>query len=344
MTKQRTNVNAEALRKGNWVKLICGASNQDLPSIADLCAIYATAGVHCIDLSADVAVVSAARQALDWVENRTGLRPWLMVSLSDGKDAHFRKAWFDPLKCPANCKRPCQKICPAAAISNQGGIDSQKCYGCARCIPICPKGIIHEQDRHISIEDFALLLTNLQPDAVEIHTAPGRLREFKKTINQLMAANLNLKRLAVSCGLEGYGINAEELAQELWGRYQYLRQHGQKPLWQIDGKRMSGDIGASSAKIAVDLWQQVRPHAPPGPLQLAGGTNKATINHLPENDGPEGIAFGGMARKMIQPWLIEAQFKNTTLREWPEGWEAALEEAKKLIQPWLLRPSTINHS
>ena len=23
-------------------------------------------------------------------------RPWLMVSLSDGIDAHFRKAWFDP--------------------------------------------------------------------------------------------------------------------------------------------------------------------------------------------------------------------------------------------------------
>jgi hypothetical protein len=28
--------NSEALKKGNWVKLICGASNQDLPSITDM--------------------------------------------------------------------------------------------------------------------------------------------------------------------------------------------------------------------------------------------------------------------------------------------------------------------
>ena len=28
----------DALRQGHWVKLICGASNQDLPAIADLCA------------------------------------------------------------------------------------------------------------------------------------------------------------------------------------------------------------------------------------------------------------------------------------------------------------------
>ena len=29
-----------ALEQGRWVKLICGASNQDLPAIADLCAVF----------------------------------------------------------------------------------------------------------------------------------------------------------------------------------------------------------------------------------------------------------------------------------------------------------------
>jgi len=78
--------NEEALEKGNWVKLICGASNQDLSAIEDLCALYATAGVHCIDLSADAAVVYAARKALDSVQAFKGNRPWIMISLSDGKD------------------------------------------------------------------------------------------------------------------------------------------------------------------------------------------------------------------------------------------------------------------
>ena len=89
-----------ALAEGRWVKLICGASNQDLPAIADLCAIYGLAGVHCIDVAADPAVVRAARQGLDWLQGRSANSPWLMVSLSDGSDAHFRKAWFDPRSCP----------------------------------------------------------------------------------------------------------------------------------------------------------------------------------------------------------------------------------------------------
>ena len=113
MNQQHSISNEVALRNGNWVKLICGASNHDLPAISDLCAIYATAGVHCIDVAADAAVVLAARQSLDWVESNIGIRPWLMVSLSDGKDAHFRKARFDPNFCPQNCPRPCEKICPA---------------------------------------------------------------------------------------------------------------------------------------------------------------------------------------------------------------------------------------
>ena len=65
-------------------------------SITDLCAVYAAAGVNCIDVAADIAVVHAAKKGLDWVESHLGIRPWLMVSVSDGKDVHFRKASFNP--------------------------------------------------------------------------------------------------------------------------------------------------------------------------------------------------------------------------------------------------------
>ena len=50
-----------ALTSGRWVKLICGASNQDLEAIEDLCGLYALAGVHCIDGAADAAVVEIGR-------------------------------------------------------------------------------------------------------------------------------------------------------------------------------------------------------------------------------------------------------------------------------------------
>ena len=85
-----------ALRQGRWVKLICGAGNQDLAAIEDLCAVYSLAGVHCIDVAADAAVAAAARRGISWAAERGAARPWLMLSLSDGADPHFRKALFDP--------------------------------------------------------------------------------------------------------------------------------------------------------------------------------------------------------------------------------------------------------
>ena len=337
MNPKKTSPSEEALFNGSWVKLICGASNQDLVAIGDLCALYATAGVHCIDVAADAAVVNAARESLDWVQAKIGRRPWLMISFSDGKDAHFRKAWFNPQKCPQKCPRPCQRICPAKAIGIEGGVNPYKCYGCGRCLSICPLGIIKEEERHIGLKDFAPILKDLRPDAVEIHTAPGRSKEFNATVNELMSANVPLKRLAVSCGLQGYGISIEQLAKELWERHQCLRMHRQKPIWQLDGKRMSGDLGLGAAKVAVHLWEEIKPLAPPGPLQLAGGTNAHTITHLLNQEGPAGIAFGGMARKLIQPWLLEAQKKQIRLREWPDGWHQALQAAQGLINPWLSR-------
>jgi len=48
-----------------WVKLICGASNEDIASIEDLCAIYSAAGVDYIDVAADPSVVAAARNGIN---------------------------------------------------------------------------------------------------------------------------------------------------------------------------------------------------------------------------------------------------------------------------------------
>ncbi len=153
-----------ALRQGNWVKLICGASNEDLPAIRDLCAVYAAAGVHCVDVGADTAVVTAAREGLNLVESRYGFRPWLMISVSDGKDIHFRKAFFNPQTCPQDCPKPCQKVCPAEAISSNEGVLSDRCYGCGRCLPVCPLGIINEKDMHLNQESLGEFLSKTQPD------------------------------------------------------------------------------------------------------------------------------------------------------------------------------------
>ena len=295
-----------------------------------------------MDVAADAAVVRAARQGFDWVESRGGIRPSLMVSISDGKDDHFRKAWFNPARCPIDCSRPCRYVCPAEAIGEHGGVQPSRCYGCGRCLPSCPLGLIDEHDQRLELRDLGPLLASVRPDAVEIHTAPGRAEAFESTVAAVNSAQLPLWRMGVSCGIEGHGLTAEALASELWQRHACLRRYGQRPLWQLDGRPMSGDVGPGTARVAVALWRKLRPWAPPGPLQLAGGTNAHTITYLSGlsgagENGPAGIAFGGMARKLLQPWLLEAQARHVSLREWPQGWHAALDQAKKLVCPWLSR-------
>ena len=149
----------QSLEQGSWFKLICGASFQHLPAVRTLVLAYTLAGADCIDLAADPAVIAAAQAALVVAKTLVaesqqrgfsfnGNLPLLMVSLNDGEDPHFRKAEFDPGSCPPSCPRPCENICPAQAIvfdtiaNNYSGVIPEKCYGCGRCIPVCPYSII----------------------------------------------------------------------------------------------------------------------------------------------------------------------------------------------------------
>lgn len=340
-----------ALAAGRWVKLICGAGNQDLAAIEDLCAIYALAGVHCIDVAADPAVAAAARRGMAWAEARGARRPWLMVSLSDGDDPHFRKASFDPARCPADCPRPCQRVCPALAIGASGGVNRERCYGCGRCLPACPLGLIDEAQVLLSPAAVPPLLQALQPDAVELHTQAGRQMGFAERLQQLQASGVPLRRLAVSCGLErgaqgrplpadaadSTPLSARELAGELWRRHSLVRGAGYRPLWQLDGRPMSGDVGAGTARAAVKLLTAIRPWAPPGPLQLAGGTNDNTLALLPPGSGAAGVAFGSVARRLLQPLLLDAEGQGIPLRDHPTLQRQALARAEGLVRPWLQR-------
>jgi Fe-S-cluster-containing hydrogenase component 2 len=320
------------------VKLIGGASNQDLAAIEDLAGIHALAGVHCIDVAADPAVVAAARRGMAWAEARGARRPWLMVSLSDGLDPHFRKAWFDPDRCPPACPRPCERVCPALAIDARGVV-AARCYGCGRCLPVCPLGLIEERSQVLEPAALAGLLAQLAPDAVELHTRPGRLEAFAERVEQLVASGVPLRRVAVSAGPEDGGVDG--LATVLWQRFRVLRKAGFRPLWQLDGRPMSGDVGAGTARAAVALLETLAPSAPPGPLQLAGGTNARTLALLQRSPGAwagaAGVAFGGVARRQLQPLLQEAEAEGRRLLDLPRLWPRALGIAEALVGPWLAR-------
>ena len=316
-----------------WVKLICGASNEDIDAIEDLCAIYSAAGVDYIDVAAEQSIAQAARNGIKWSKEFFGTSPGLMISICDGKDIHFRKAKFDPLKCPPNCPRPCENSCPTFAIDNYGVTES-KCYGCGRCIKSCPLNLISEYEFNLTKDNLPSSLQTIKPDAVEIHTEINRIDPFIEVVRILKNADTKLKTISISCGLNQSPQSPNDLLKAIWERYEILSELNLPIIWQLDGRPMSGDLAPTTGRDTVKLFETIGSHLPPGLIQLAGGTNGKTHELLNVNNFPDGIAFGSYARKIMQPFIEFANKNNKKLYEYPERMALAIKEAQKLLKPW----------
>ncbi|WP_089094070.1 circadian clock protein LdpA [Nodularia sp. NIES-3585] len=328
----------QSLKQGHWFKLICGASFQHLPSVRSLTLAYTLAGADCIDVAADPAVVAAAQSGLQVARHLLedaktrgygyqGNLPFLMVSLNDGEDPHFRKAEFNSSQCPSDCSRPCETICPAQAIVfnqredtsaalsvNFSGVEAQKCYGCGRCIPVCPYGKIYTKSYMSSVDAIAPLVMSQVVDAIEIHTKVGHLAKFEQLWQAISPWADQLKVVAISCpdgeGMIDYLQRITELITPLRGAL----------IWQTDGRPMSGDIGDGTTLATVKLGQKVLTAKLPGYVQLAGGTNSYTIVKLKAmgllksaeyhpQPHVSGIAYGSYARVLLSPILDQLEKK-----------------------------------
>ena len=336
-----------SLETGTWFKLICGASFQHLPAIRDLVLTYSLAGADCIDVAADPAVITMAKEAMviaaELAPIQSGLsrqkqQPLLMVSVNDAEDPHFRKAVFDPEQCPKDCPRPCETICPAFAI-DQNGVISDRCYGCGRCIPICPLGLIDTQNYVSSPSSTAELIINSDIDALEIHTQVGHLSDFKRLWQAIAPVHHRLKLLAISCQ------DHPKVLDHIQNLYQEIQPLDCALLWQTDGRPMSGDIGKGTIHASIHFAQKLIHSDIPGYVQLAGGTNNHTIHKLKSLDlfkreqtkaSPfiSGIAFGSYARKLLQP-ILEPQNHERPYRleHDPERLRQAIESASQLVNP-----------
>ncbi|MBW4456732.1 MAG: 4Fe-4S binding protein [Nostoc indistinguendum CM1-VF10] len=338
----------QSLKQGDWFKLICGASFQHLPAVRNLTLAYTLAGADCIDVAADPAVIAAAQAGLQVAKTLAcdaqkrgfdykGNSPFLMVSLNDGEDPHFRKAEFNPTECPTDCPRPCERVCPAQAIvfdsikEDFSGVISEKCYGCGRCIPICPYSIIDTASYVTTPEAIAPLVMSTGVDAVEIHTQVGRLAEFQRLWQAISPLADQLKLLAISCP------DGDGMIDYLRAVYDLISPLKSALIWQTDGRPMSGDIGDGTTIAAVKLGQKVLAAKLPGYVQLAGGTNRYTVAKLkamgllkeageqgaggrgeeifpllPAPRPPSsiaGVAYGSYARVLLSPILEQLENK-----------------------------------
>lgn len=270
-----------------------------IPSVRNLAFIFTAAGADCIDVAADPAIVRAARMgvAAALEQYPDAKAPWLMASFNDGEDPHFRKAIALTDICPSNCLQPCIASCPPAAISGTFtgvSIHTDLCFGCGRCEPLCPAQIIHTQNYQVSAVSQMSELLNAGVDAIEIHTCIGRSQEFARLWHQLRPWASNLKLVSISFN------DGEELERYLHQLVKILQPQPAHLVWQVDGRPMSGDIGTGTTRATLQLAEKVLSFALPGYVQLAGGTNQAT---MPKARGlgipASGAAFGSFARKLV---------------------------------------------
>ncbi|XP_048496914.1 uncharacterized protein LOC104888450 isoform X2 [Beta vulgaris subsp. vulgaris] len=302
----------ESLQKGNWVKLICGASFEDVVDIRNLSLVYTLAGA------------------------------------------------FDPLDCPLDCSRPCEAVCPADAIvlrkedALEGGVINERCYGCGRCLPVCPydkiKAITYLRDAVTA----AQLVRRNDVDAIEIHTNGRQTVSFEEFWNEMGDSVSHLKLIAIS--LPDVGKATTTLMSTM---FSIMRPNlSCYNLWQLDGRPMSGDIGRGATRevLAYAVRLAATEDRPPGFLQLAGGTNAHTVNGLKEkglfqirrnledgilaeqmsgscNSLISGIAYGGYARKIVGRILrsMQSQHGLAYIEDYPVYLSEALREALALV-------------
>ncbi|ONK78746.1 uncharacterized protein A4U43_C02F21990 [Asparagus officinalis] len=334
--------------------------------------------VDCIDCAAEDSVVNAVIDGINAALSIASVRrPWVMISVNDDReDVHFRKAEFNAEDCPLDCSRPCEKVCPANAISLentsvghestrsdkstlQGGVITERCYGCGRCFPVCPYDKIRAMTYIRDPAATSELLRRNDVDAIEIHTSGRRTDLFNDLWNSLSNSIGHVKLVAVS--LPDVGESTVGLMNLLYSIMEADLQSYN--LWQLDGRPMSGDIGRGATREAIAFAARLasRQEKPHGFYQLAGGTNSQTVDSLKsmglfkamtipghlrgqaavatsassQQALIGGIAYGGYARKIVGRVLSRMVTKHGLLQieDHPEFLLKALREALKLVGP-----------
>jgi len=236
----------------------------------------------------------------------------------------------------------------------KGGVLTERCYGCGRCLPVCPydriRAVSYVRDPTTTSE----LLKRNDVDAIEIHTTGKGTDTFNTLWNSLRESISNVKLVAVS--MPDIGESTVDFMNAL---YAIMEPHIQGyNLWQLDGRPMSGDIGRGATRETVSFAVHMASvsERPPGFYQLAGGTNSYTVDCLKKDGlfrsttfpgtatsemiGSQqtligGIAYGGYARKIIGRTLrkVPAQFGCVRIEDHPEHLLEALQEALSLVGP-----------
>lgn len=302
----------EYLDNGKCFKLICGAGNQNIDEITNLCALYAKAGCRFFDVNASIEAVKAAKKGLKIAQKENEC--FICISVGTKNDPHFLKFSRNKEKC-IQCGK-CIEICPQNAIDNE-----QNCIGCAKCKEICTNEAIESHAYPLSLDKILPPLIKEGIHCIEYHTITDNESEVMsgwEIITQLYDG-------ALSVCLDRSKLGNEKFIQRLKTLKETCKNLF---IIQADGAPMSGtedDYRTTLQAVATaDLVNKanITPY-----IFLSGGTNSKTVTLARQcSIAYTGIAAGSYARKKVKDYITQENFLSNE-----KIFNNALEEAKKIV-------------
>lgn len=284
-----------------FLKLICGAGNENLKEIEKLAYIFSSADFNMIDLSAKQEVINAAKSGIKRASKENNVSICVSVGLSD--DIHLTKAVINKQKCTL-CKA-CENICPQNAIfeeDNKLSVNEKKCIGCQKCVSTCPNGAILTDIKNRMPYAMLLPIISSGIDCVEFHCSGADTKEIVDSWNKIKTIYSG----QLSICLDRSKLGDENLIKLL----KEMIADNDNIIIQADGKPMSGGIDDYKSTLqTVAFAELIRNNNLPVKIITSGGTNSKT-SELAKIIGVkiDGVALGSYARKLVKEEIDRDDF------------------------------------
>lgn len=299
------------LKSNRYFKLVCGAGNEDIGSIAKLMKIYYEAGCKVFDLCMSEKVAEIAR--------KTCPDAFLCFSYGIKDDPHTIKASINQSRC-SGCLL-CEDVCIQDAIHNSF-VDENKCVGCRKCVSVCHHHAIDTYSKTRDLQEVLPSILKYNPKCVELHACSDNEEEVEHNWRYIESKFSGMMSLCIDRSILGDKKVIDRIKRLIKDRKPYTT------IIQADGNPMSGGVDDFRTTLqAVAMAEVIQKNNLPVYVVLSGGTNSKTkeLSNLCNID-INGVAIGSFARKIVKKYV-----EQDNLLEDEKSFKEAVEIAKDLI-------------